>query len=178
MGSAKENLRRYLEIETLLNRFFGLYDFCLKKCVLPELARNGNQPFAACCKDKYYKVYDLEHPSFDLLRDERVALYGPPEEVKDSSLVSPCEYHTSTGCVLPTHKSPICLAFMCRKSIDGLRNDYGIYTYDYLGFNYALEWILTGDLSLTDYEEFRQSCLDMIDTLEKKSSPKRVASAR
>lgn len=170
MESARENLERYLDIENILNRFFGLFDFCLKGCILPELARNGNQPFAACCKDRYYKVYDLDHPSFDLLREKRETLYGKPEEVKDSSLISPCEYHTSTGCVLPTCKSPICLAFMCRKSIDALRNDYGIFTYDYLGFNYALEWILTGDMTLPDVEEFRQSCLDMIDTLEKRSS--------
>lgn len=172
MESAQENLSRYLEIETILNRFFELYDFCLKQCVLPELARNGNQPFAACCKDKYYKIYDLDHPSFSLLRKERERLYGKPEEVKGSSLVSPCEYHTDTGCVLATHKSPICLAFMCRKSIDTLREDYGIYTYDYLGFNYALEWILTGDLSPADYAAFRQSCLAMVETLEKKPAAK------
>lgn len=169
MESARENLSRYLEIEEILNRFFGLFDFCLKECVLPELERNKNQPFAACCKDKYYTVYDLDHPSFDLLREKREALYGKPGDIKDSSLVSPCEYHASKGCVLATCKSPICLAFMCRRSIDALRNDYGIYTYDYLGFNYALEWILTGDMSLPDYEEFRMSCLAMVQTLEESS---------
>lgn len=169
MESARENLSRYLEIEEILNRFFGLFDFCLKECVLPELERNKNQPFAACCKDKYYTVYDLEHPSFDLLREKREALYGKPEEIKESSLISPCEYHTHIGCVLTTCKSPICLAFMCRKSIDALRQNHGIYTYDYLGFNYALEWILTGDMSTPDYEEFRMSCLAMVQTLEESS---------
>ncbi|MCG8472958.1 MAG: hypothetical protein MI742_14050 [Desulfobacterales bacterium] len=166
MEKARENLNHYLEMEEILNRFFTLFDYCLKDCVLPELHRNGNQPFAACCKNRYYKIYDLDEPAFHLLRQEREALYGTPEEVKDSSLVSPCEYHTNTGCLLPTHKSPICLAFMCRKSIDALRETYGIYTYDYLGFNYALEWILTGDMTETQYHEFKESCLEMIAILK------------
>lgn len=170
MDNAQENLNRFLEMEEILNRFFERFDFCLTGCVLPELKRTGGEPFAACCKDKYYKVYDLEHPAYDLLRDARESLYGKPDEIKETSLISPCEYHTNTGCLLKTHKSPICLAFMCRKSIDALRENHGIYTYDYLGFNYALEWILTGDMVGAAYDEFRQSCLDMIDTLERETA--------
>ena len=166
MECGKENLKRYLEMEKILNRFFELFDYCLTDCVRPHLRQNGNKPFAACCKDRYHTVYDIEAPAYDLLREARYALYGRPESVQNSSLISPCEYHTDTGCLLSTHKSPICLAFMCRKSIDALREKHGIFTYDYLGFNYALEWILTGDMKGDAYLEFKESCLEMVKTME------------
>lgn len=164
---ARENLDKFLTIEKILNEFYTYFDFCLEKCVKPAIEKNNGNEVAVCCRDKYYKIYDLPHPSFDLLRSEREELYGKPSDIKNTSLVSPCEYHGEKGCVLPTHKSPICISFMCRKSIDELRDRYGIYQYDYLGFNYALEWILTGDMSHKDYLEFKESCLDMIRVMQK-----------
>ena len=169
MNNFEENFNKYLDIERILNEFFNEFDFCFSRCVRLEMEINGNNPVAACCQDKYYKVYDLEYPSFDLLRDQREALYGEPSDIKDSSTVSPCEYHTSTGCVLKTHKSPICLSFFCRKGIDFLRKNYNIFEYDYLGMNYALEWILTGDLQEKDYVTFRESCMTMLDKIKKGS---------
>jgi len=55
---------------------------------------------------------------------------------------------------------------MCRKSIDFLRENFGLYAYDYLGMNYALEWILTGNFSDKEYEELKASICDMIITIE------------
>lgn len=160
-------LARYLEIETLLNEFYTYFDYCAAVCVPKLLAASGGAPIAACCKDRYYKVYDLDHPAFDLLRSGREALFGTPEEQQNSSSISICEYHTDTGCVLRTHKSPICLSFMCRPSIESMRERYGIYTYDYLGFNYGLEWILTGDMPETDWLAFRKGCIEMLETVKK-----------
>jgi len=51
---------------------------------------------------------------------------------------------------------------MCRESIDFLRETYGIFAYDYLGVNYALEWILSGNFSEKQYLEFKDSIRDMI----------------
>ena len=166
MNKSKLHLERYLEIEKILIHFYTFFDFCLEKCIEPAIEQNNNGPVAVCCKDKYYMRYDIEDPAFDLLRDGREKLYGKPDEIKNHSGVSPCEYHTTTGCALKTHKSPICLSFMCRKSIDELRERHDIFLYDYLGFNYALEWILTGDMDEKAYEEFKDGCLQMITKIK------------
>lgn len=167
MADSEKNLRRYLKTETLLNCFFSSLDYCLSACIGPELQKNGNQPIAACCQKKYYVICDLPHPAFEHLREEREKLFGRPQDHFWSNPVSPCEYHNpATGCLLTTHKSPICLAFFCRKGIDFLRNRCGIITYDYLGVYYALEWILTGDLPDSQYMQFRESLLEMIEKLK------------
>lgn len=167
MNDPEINLKRYLDTEGLLNRFFAAFDYCLSRCIQPALTANGNRPVAACCKKKYYMLYDLDHPAFERLRQERERLYGEPAQHHWVDPVSPCEYHNPrTGCLLATHKSPICLAFFCREGIDTLRSDYGIFTYDYLGVNYALEWILTGDFSDHHYREFRQSIVDMTEKVK------------
>ncbi len=168
MNDMERNLKRYLEIETLLNTFFSLWDYCVSECIKAERMKNGNRLVAACCQRKYYSFYDLEHPVFDRLREEREKRFGRPEDHVWPHPVSPCEYHDpGCGCVLRSHKSPVCLAFMCRKGIDHLRSRYGIYTYDYLGFNYALEWILTGDLPESQYHDFRESILSMIEKINR-----------
>jgi hypothetical protein len=169
MTKITENLTRYLEIEGLLNTFFDAVGYCLEKCVKQALALNGNQPFSACCKNRYHCLYDLPDSDFDRLRSERENRFGKPEEQPYKSPVSPCEYHGPFGCVLATHKSPICLAFMCRESIDYIRETYGIYEYDYLGMNYALEWILTGVFTDGQYREFRESLENMIRRVVEKN---------
>jgi hypothetical protein len=37
-----------------------------------------------------------------------------------------------------------------------------MFGYDYLGIYYALEWILTGDMSGKALEEFKAGCLNMV----------------
>ena len=169
MSDIRKNLNRYLEMETLLNELFDVFDYCFEQCVKIELEKSGGKPVSACCKNKYYKLYDIDHPSFDLLKEEREKRFGTPHDYTWDDPVSPCEYHNpKTGCVLATCKSPICLAFMCRESIDCLRETYNIFGYDYLGMNYALEWILTGDFSNDQYDELKNSIRDMISTIETK----------
>lgn len=171
MDHIQTNLSRYLEMETLLNEFFRVFDYCYEQCIRKELEKSCGKPVSACCKNKYYKLYDIDHPAFDLLREEREKRFGKPDDYTFDDPVSPCEYHNpETGCVLATHKSPICLAFMCRESIDCLRDDYNIFAYDYLGMNYALEWILTGDFSDDQYEELKESVSAMITAIETKNA--------
>lgn len=160
-------LERYLDIEKLLHEFYVYFDYCAAVCIPKLIALSGGKAVTACCRDRYYTVYDLDHPSFDLLREEREKRYGKPEEQNEASGQSPCEYHTDMGCKLKSHKSPICLSFMCRPSIEALREKHGIFTYDYLGFNYALEWILTGDMKEEDWRDFRESIVKMIETVKK-----------
>lgn len=168
MDDTHENVARYLEMEGLLNELFKVFDYCFDQCVKLELEKNGGKPVSACCKNKYYMLYDIDHPAFDLLRKEREKRFGKPEDYSWASPVSPCEYHNPVrGCILDTHKSPICLAFMCRESIDCLRNTYNLYGYDYLGINYALEWILTGDFPTSQFEDLKKSIFDMTTTIKK-----------
>ncbi len=166
------SLKRYLEIETLLNAFFASFDYCLSRCIAPELRRNGNQPVAACCTKKYYSAHDLAHPAFDLLKQERERRFGRPEDFSWGNPVSPCEYHNpERGCLLSTHKSPVCLSFICPQGIDFLRSRYGIYGYDFSGVYYALEWILTGDLPENGYLDFTAGILEMTDKVNRIKIP-------
>jgi hypothetical protein len=156
MDDIERNLARYLEIEGLLNVFFASFNFCLDRCIVPSRMQNGDRPVAACCRDKYYVRFDLDHAAFERLREVRERLYGKPADHVWEKPVSPCEYHDpENGCILKSHKSPICLAFFCRRAIDRLRMEFGIYFYDYLGMNYALEWILTGILPECEYLELK-----------------------
>ena len=162
----EKTLIKYLDTERILNEFFSAFDYCMKICIPGFLEKSGGRPVAACCKNRYHVICDLDHPSYILLRRKREELFGKPEEQrKPVDSVSPCEYHGPRGCLLTTHKSPICLSFMCRKSIDTLRETYGIFTYDYLGVYYALEWLLTGHLSDSSHQEFRESIETMTKTV-------------
>ncbi|MBT8340938.1 MAG: hypothetical protein HKP58_11800 [Desulfatitalea sp.] len=175
MNAIERNIRRYLEIERLLDAFFSSFHFCHAHCIAPELRRNGNRPVAACCKDKYYQVFDLPDAAFDRLRKEREQLYGEPADHKWANAVSPCEYHDpQNGCILKSHKSPVCLAFFCRRAIEQLRTDFGIYFYDYLGMYYALEWLLTGVLPERDYLDLKQNIVAAIAAMGK-SFPAQMA---
>jgi hypothetical protein len=161
MNAIDQNLSRYLEIEGLLESFFAAFNFCLQQCILPERRRRQGRPVAACCQDKYYRLYDLDHEAFDRLREARERLYGKPGDRVFLNPVSPCEYHDpERGCILKSHKSPICLAFFCRRAIDRLRADFGIKFYDYLGINYALEWILTGILPMNEYLDLKKDIIE------------------
>ncbi|MFZ1983599.1 MAG: hypothetical protein WAU91_04250 [Desulfatitalea sp.] len=163
------NLSRYLEAERLLNEFFAVLDYCLPRCIDAEKRRNGNRPMAACCQQEYHWCCDLEHPVFEHLRQARERLFGKPDDHIWANPVSPCQYHNpDRGCLLATHKSPICIAFLCREGIEFIRSHYGIYGYDYLGVYYALEWILTGDFSYEQYLEFKESILAMTARVQNK----------
>ncbi|RJQ85428.1 MAG: hypothetical protein C4519_03395 [Desulfobacteraceae bacterium] len=174
MSAIEKNLQRYLEAEILLQSFFATFNYCWEKCVAPELIKNGSKPFAACCQERYHSICDLDHPAFDRLREEREQLFGKPADHTWENSVSPCEYHNpNRGCLLATHKSPICISFLCRKGIDALREEHGIYAYDYLGAYYALEWILTGDLPDSQYLEFSAGIREMTERIarSRKSIP-------
>ena len=161
MDLIERNLSRYLEIERRLNAFFAAFNFCLNGCIAPRRQRIGGRPVAACCQDKYYVCFDLAHPAFKRLREARERRYGKPADHVWINPVSPCEYHDpQNGCILESHKSPVCLAFFCRRAIHRLRTEFGIYFYDYLGVHYALEWLLTGDLPEREFHDLKNNVVD------------------
>ena len=167
MNPVESNLARYLKLERLLNEFFAAFNFCYDRCVKLKQMQNGGLPVAVCCMDRYYVLFDLEHAAYEQLRRERERIYGKPGEHTWMNPVSPCEYHDSErGCILKTHKSPTCIAFLCRKAIDRLRSEFDIYFYDYLGVTYALEWVLTGILSEQEYRELETEIRNAITKIK------------
>jgi hypothetical protein len=169
MSHNDHNLHRYLETEGLLNAFFSAFGYCRSRCIPSEPAEGGARSLAGCCTRRHFLIHDLEHPSFGRLRRERERRYGRPEDHRRSAPASPCEYHDSaTGCRLATHKSPVCLAFLCPEAIAALRGEFSLFTYDYLGVYYALEWILTGDLPELHYRQFRKGILEMTAAVQRK----------
>lgn len=160
MEDPKILLNRYLELERILNDFCANFDFCLPKCIIPELKKA--EIAVGCCKNKYYKKYDLDISPYHLLKKEREKIYGPPQKYKSIKTLSPCEYHTAKGCVLTTHKSPICNAFFCPEAIEDLRKNYNIFNYDYLGIYYALEWTLDGTFNEKQYNDFKDEALMIV----------------
>jgi hypothetical protein len=174
----ESNLARYLELERLLNEFFSAFNFCYDSCLTPKKMQNSGLLVAVCCRDKYYVLFDLDHAAFERLRQERERLYGKPWEHAWVNPVSPCEYHDpENGCILKSHKSPTCLAFLCRKAIHRLRSEFDIYFYDYLGVSYALEWVLTGTLPEREYRELKKDILTAIGEV-KKAPEHKICSGR
>ena len=176
MDPIESSLARYLKLERLLNDFFAAFNFCYRGCVKLKQMQNGGLPVAVCCMDKYYVLFDLDHEAYEQLRRERERLYGKPCEHTWINPVSPCEYHDpAKGCILKSHKSPTCIAFLCRKAIDRLRTEFDIYFYDYLGVTYALEWVLIGILSEGEYRELEN---DILTAITKISNAGNVGSHR
>ena len=173
MEDPKVLVERYLELERILNIFCDNFNYCLPFCISKELEKS--KIAVGCCKNKYYKKYDLDIPSYRLLMKKRENIYGKPEKYEHIKTLSPCEYHTPEGCVLKTHKSPICNAFFCPEAIDFLRDKYNIFNYDYLGFYYALEWTLDGTFSKTQYKDFRNEILEMVETLKGKNKTGQIS---
>lgn len=152
-------VNRYLELEKILNEFCSYFDYCLPYCIEKELKTSNIA--VGCCKNKYYKKYDQDIPSYELLKKKREEIYGPPQKYEHIKTLSPCEYHTPNGCVLTTHKSPICNAFFCPEAIEFLRDKYNIFNYDYIGFYYALDWTLDSTFNETQYNEFKNEIIEM-----------------
>jgi hypothetical protein len=162
MSALADNLARYLEAERLLNGFFAAFHYCVPACIAPRRQSNRERRVAACCTRRYYACDEVDHPAFALLRREREARYGRPQDHACADAVSVCEYHHAyRGCLLSTHKSPTCLSFLCPPAIECLRREFGIYAYDYLGVYHALEWILTGDMSHAQSAEFTKGIREM-----------------
>ena len=71
MNAFRENLKTYLEIEKILNEFFNEFNYCIINCVPKEPETALRSARRGCCSDKYYKLHNIEHPAFELLRQER-----------------------------------------------------------------------------------------------------------
>jgi hypothetical protein len=101
-------LARYLELEALLRNFFEQSGYCKE-----HFGRTCN----GCCNENV-----AGHPECQGDREldaERLRIYGV------GNLTRSCPYSSDNGCVLETHKAPICIAYVCPQFTRAL-NEQGI----------------------------------------------------
>jgi hypothetical protein len=84
---------------------------------------------------------------------------------------------SQTGCILKSHKSPTCLASFCRRAIDHLREQFGIYFCDCLGICCGLEWILTGSLPEAEYLELKRNLSEATKKINESEGPLKIETA-
>ncbi len=90
-------LTRYLELELLLHKFFDSTGYCKENY---GITCNG------CCNENV-----VEYPKIitgcSELDEERIRIYGIGD------LKGGCPYSSDEGCILKTHKTPKCIAYIC-----------------------------------------------------------------
>ncbi|HPA97485.1 MAG TPA: hypothetical protein PLQ24_02655, partial [Methanothrix sp.] len=96
LGSSKP-LARYLELELLLHNFFESTGYCRD---------NYGRTCNGCCNENVVE-YPKNTSGCKELDAQRVSIYGPGD------LTRGCPYSSDKGCILETHKSPKCIAYIC-----------------------------------------------------------------
>ena len=121
---SSRSLGRYLEMESLLHSFFEGIGFCRE---------NYGTTCNGCCNEnivlypkKYYGCWELD--------EERLRIYGEGDSDRG------CPYSSDKGCVLGTHKTPKCIAYVCPQFTKALI-DQGI-DYDWFEVRTLLNCIL------------------------------------
>lgn len=117
-------LARYLELESLLHDFFESTGYCRESY---GITCNG------CCNENV-----VEYPKIitgcSELQEERIRIYGRGDSRRG------CPYSSDEGCILKTHKTPKCIAYICPQFTTALR-EQGI-EYDWLEMHALLVSIL------------------------------------
>ncbi len=137
----KKFLNNYLKTESLLRSFFDSFNYC------SSCPRKEN----LCCKDDNYN-YEYREISdiLDYMHKMRIEFYGPPLENTGG-----CGYLSQDGCVLKTHKNPICILWTCKDFQKHMFRE-GV-RYDLIFMNRlekSLINVLKGDLFGQDFEDF------------------------
>jgi len=117
-------LARYLELESILHNFFESTGYCKE---------NYGKTCKGCCNENV-----VEYPKIitgcSELDEERIRIYGV------GNLKGGCPYSSEEGCILKTHKTPKCIAYICPQFARALK-EQGI-EYDWLETHALLVSIL------------------------------------
>jgi hypothetical protein len=164
------NLRRYLEAESILKEFFDELSFC-RHSVPNCLCDNY------CCKHTVpgnYKFSDLKGvKELDTSRDEK---YGKDDTDKHQGDGHNCTYSSNEGCILKTHKPPICASYLCTPGQTFLKQNN--VAYDAQEIESKLIDILEGDMSEEDYQSFKKEIEKLRDTKLKVTDPRTIIKIR
>lgn len=157
-----KGLSDYLECEKLLNNLFKEADFCFPNCISQPVGLHRERMDMpgdptefpgeiGCCPYNYFHRHNYpEIMDWSLLEKQRVERYREPLN-HDSG----CGYHSADGCVLKTHKSPICLAYICTPFSYYLSETYNI-RYAHREVEEKLEMILVDRESAHGTQRFKQ----------------------
>ncbi len=135
-----KSLDDYLGCEALLRKFFDTVGAC-SSCRI--------RGYTHCCDGKWYLI-----DSNKLLDIERERSYGEP---KTDDM---CGYHTEKGCLLKTHKSPVCISYVC----DFFKKFLFSKDVDYNGLRIRrfLKKVLSGKAEEREIFEFKEKISDYI----------------
>ena len=143
-------LKHYLECESILHEFF------IKAC---NNCFSSNKERRCCTGSWYNPVPGNNGERF--LDKERIKLYGLPKRRNGRT---GCGYHSSNGCILETHKSPVCLSMVCFKLEDFLHS---------AGINYnpreiylSLSNILEGKVKNEELDSFKSRLKCFVNQLK------------
>lgn len=142
-------LKHYLECGQILREFFEEVDYCKNHCInqLESLALHGKEGTlvedifipgsVGCCVNRsptqdpcdYFVGVPTE--LIHLLREGREHKYGKPTNTERYVVDygQPCAYHTEEGCLMETHKNPLCVGFVCLSYTRHLEKGFGIQYY-------------------------------------------------
>lgn len=137
---------KYLEIEKLLNKFFWIWNFCIENCI-----KQWNNYW--CCTKSFFNDFNIE------FNEERKQYYWIANKSR-----AKCWYLWPKWCKLKTHKSPICLWFVCTKYHDFLKSKW-------ITRNWNEIIDILGELIHQDfsrYEYIKNKIQNYIDILDKK----------
>lgn len=177
MATPKNQLRKglkdYLECEELLNSFFTKVNFCVPKCISKpigiyrtkmEMPGDPTQfpGRVGCCPYNMFNFSNYPEISDHTLLDaQRVEKYGKPKEQRGA-----CDYHSSEGCILKDHKSPVCLAFVCQKFTRVVCDTFDVY-YHEEEIERGLELVLSGRQSPEETHKFKEMLKGLVDAVGK-----------
>ncbi|MDD5418065.1 MAG: hypothetical protein PHW96_04245 [Candidatus Nanoarchaeia archaeon] len=152
----KERLKSYLECESILNQVFERINYCAENCRLMK-EKDTN---IGCCGNMFdfYEYFNGEDksPRLAFLVKDRIKIYGKPNKTEDK-----CGYHSDSGCILKSHKSPICVTHCCSELKKYMGNKYSvIYHEDYISDCFAK--IVIGDFDNEFIEKFKKELEDIL----------------
>lgn len=173
LAQSHAQVNAYLACEALLNRFFRTVNFCRRYCVnqsepnefMDDLLMIFNYG-CGCCTAQYSKDFpDSLSAAEVLLRQQRIELYGFPEEnyvlvdmnsrTGEKDALDICRYHTQDeGCTLRSHKDPVCIAFVCGGYKKFLTQTMEI-SYDDCAIQQFFQRLLTEKVSSREISLFR-----------------------
>jgi hypothetical protein len=155
----EECIETYLEVESVLNEFFGLINhYCYEECLTQKVNKYDfiNPGYVGCCLKSYYEDH---HPNWFNLFKRRVEKYGEPEGEGF------CRYHTiDKGCILEDHKSPTCISYICPSLQMYLEEEYGV-EYNWPGVKSELNEILSGKANEEEIEELKSDIKGHIEKI-------------
>jgi len=151
---------QYDLLEEKLEEFFKSQSFCLDSCVKNEFSLYGlvrfglipkenerQDPKYGCCFEDKFRSDFSPNVKERFLKLQKENLNPTLQSTKGG-----CSYHTTKGCALTKHKSPVCISYACTSLKYELRSKYAV-AYRGASISLLFEHILKGKITNQILEE-------------------------